>query len=63
VPRPPLTYDEIVAALRLADRLGDCVPEDIEGTAHAIVAHQAPPLLHVVVSLDGVFVDPCVVRP
>jgi len=32
-----LTYDEVVAALREAERLGDCVPEDIEGTARAII--------------------------
>lgn len=60
-----LIYEEIVAALRLGRRLGDCVPEDIEGTARAIVAKSpkpfivAPPHYHVVIfDENGVIIDP-----
>ena len=56
---PLMTYEEIVEALRLADRLGDCVPENIEGTARAIVAGQTPSYHVVVYDTDGTALDPC----
>lgn len=55
----PLTYDEVLAALRLAKRMGDCVPENIEEMATRIVRAHAPRPFHVIVyEPDGGVFDP-----
>jgi hypothetical protein len=46
-----LTYEQVVTALREAKRLGDCVPEDIEGTARAIIDGRLQKPYHVVVRM------------
>jgi hypothetical protein len=54
-----LTYVEIVEALRLAKRMGDCVPDDIEGTAKTIFSSQVRESFHVMVrDAEGRVIDP-----
>jgi hypothetical protein len=48
-----MTYDEIVDALRRARRMGDCVPEDIEGTAERIVRARVRASSHHVLVRDS----------
>ena len=55
-----MSYEEILEALRLGDRLGDCVPEDIEGAARAIFTGQTPRYHVVVYDTDGRVIDPTV---
>jgi len=53
-----LTYEEIVAALRQGRLLGDCVPEDVESAARAIIAKQVPHYHVVIRDENGVVLDP-----
>jgi hypothetical protein len=54
-----LSYDQIVKALRLADRLGDCVPDNIEETAKQIVDLQDQRRqYHLLIQVDGKTFDP-----